>query len=112
MSIYPVKLMEWFPHPRKRKDDYENNDHLHWTAKTSVKYAKCLACGKQPKWNRAIGHHSIPWGNGDIWCSEKCLDSGKRYSKVPRQKKLRGSKQKHYEVIFNEIFPNAKQNQN
>lgn len=24
-----------------------------------------------------MGHHSIPWGYGDIWCSEKCLHSGK-----------------------------------
>lgn len=26
------------------------------------------------KYHRAYGHHSIPWGYGDVWCSKKCLN--------------------------------------
>lgn len=101
MSIYPVKLIEWFPHPKKRRDgDYKSTMSHHEDAKMIVKLSKCLVCGKQPKWNRAIGHHSIPWGYGDIWCSEKCMSSGKRFNKALRQKKPRGKKNKIMASIY------------
>lgn len=67
MSIYPVYLPSWFP----------KKDEMHENAKISVKYSSCLTCGKKVKWKKAWGHHSIPWGNGDIWCSKKCLRSTK-----------------------------------
>lgn len=101
MSIFPVKLIEWFPHPRKRTyGTYSDANHLHYSARMMVEYSKCRACGKQPKWSKAIGHHSIPWGNGDIWCSEKCLESRKVYTKTPRMKKPRGKTNKAFTYDF------------
>lgn len=67
MSIYPVNLAEWFPY----------GDDKHETALSIVQTSRCLACGSKIRWKRAIGHHSLPWGYGDIWCSEHCMDSGK-----------------------------------
>lgn len=70
MSIYPVYLASWFPNKG-------NKDHLflHQSGKMMVEYGFCKKCGKKPKWKKAWGHHSIPWGNGDIWCSKECLRS-------------------------------------
>lgn len=68
MSIYPVRLNEWFP----KGDEYHDN------AKTMVKYSNCIVCGKKGKkinYKLVYGHHSIPWGNGDIWCTKKCYKS-------------------------------------
>ena len=65
MSIYPVPLAKWFP----IGDQYYFGD--------SVEYYRCLACGRKPRYSKAWGHHSLPWGYGDVWCSEKCLYSGK-----------------------------------
>lgn len=69
MSIYPVKLIEWYP-PRRRgwkdKCNYE-------AAFMMVKLTECLYCGKKTKYKTAWGHHSIPYGHGDIWCNARCL---------------------------------------
>jgi len=67
MSIYPVRLAEWFP----------LGDEQHDICITIIECTRCLACGKRPRFKKAIGHHSLPWGYGDLWCSEKCLNSGK-----------------------------------
>lgn len=68
MSIYPVKLAEWFP-----KTDTDNHD----TMKMIVKFHTCHVCNKKKMdWRRAIGHHSIPWGYGDIWCGVRCYRKG------------------------------------
>jgi hypothetical protein len=67
MSIYPVKLNEWFP---KKDKMYENSLIV-------VKLSNCVECGKSGKnikYRYAIGHHSIPWGNGDIWCTKRCYN--------------------------------------
>ena len=67
MSIYPVKLNDWYP----------KGDEMNEIAILSVKFSNCLQCnkkGKDIKYRYAIGHHSIPWGNGDIWCTKKCYD--------------------------------------
>lgn len=62
MSIYPVRLSEWFP------PGEENHD----TMKLIVSSSKCLHCDKKRvHWQKAWGHHSLPWGNGDVWCNEK-----------------------------------------
>lgn len=77
MSIYPVHLKEWFPRPTKSDKEYK--DKLHWwqSATSSVKYSECLQCGKKKmNYRYAWGHHSIPWGNGDIWCGKRCLRKG------------------------------------
>lgn len=63
MSIYPVHLASWFPKGNEMHDDI----------KTLCLVMTCLTCGKHPKWKKAWGHHSLPWGHGDIWCDERCL---------------------------------------
>lgn len=75
MSIYPVRLAEWFP---RSSDKYE-------IAKMVVKYKHCNACAKPLRYPKAYGHHSVPWGYGEIWCDLKCLNS--RKSKHPKPDK-------------------------
>lgn len=65
MSIYPVRLNEWFP---VGDENY---------CKDIVDAMRCFACGKKCRYKKVWGHHSLPWGYGDVWCSEKCLNSGK-----------------------------------
>lgn len=67
MSIYPVRLSEWFPFG----DDHYESAH------SMVMASRCPACGGKIRYSKAIGHHSIPWGYGDIFCSWKCCNSGK-----------------------------------
>lgn len=68
VSIYPVKLSEWYPF----------GDERHEIAASIVDVARCYSCGDRIRWNNAFGHHSLPYGHGDIWCSEKCSESGKK----------------------------------
>jgi len=65
MSIYPVPLNKWFP--------FGDPNYIG----SFIEYHRCVACGKKPKYSKAWGHHSLPWGYGEVWCSLKCLDSGK-----------------------------------
>ena len=67
MSIYPVRLCEWYP----------SGDELHDTAYWIVKSWRCFACDKRVRWKAAIAHHSLPFGHGDLFCSWKCCHSGK-----------------------------------
>lgn len=68
MSIYAVRLAEWFP------PGDEQHSMMKWLVSngcTDVGQG-CLFCGKKHMhWQKAWGHHSIPWGYGDIWCSER-----------------------------------------
>jgi len=66
MSIYPVPLKKWY----SKKDDPEN----HRILKIMAKYDTCKECGGKIDLRRAWGHHSLPWGYGDFWCSRKCLN--------------------------------------
>lgn len=67
MSIYPIKLSEWYPFGNEY---YEVVYFL-------VNYSRCLACGNKVRYNKAVGHHSLIVGVGDSWCSWKCCKSGK-----------------------------------
>lgn len=67
MSIYPVRLSEWFP----------PSDEMYPILLSIVNNTRCTACGKHPRYLGAVGHHSLPWGNGEIFCSWKCCRSGK-----------------------------------
>ena len=67
MSTYPVRLNEWFP----------PEDEHRFGVRMAVAHMRCYSCGSRCNIKKVIGHHSIPWGYGDIWCSEKCLMSGK-----------------------------------
>ena len=63
MSIYPVILSEWFP-PK---------DENHKIMRIMVEVSRCYSCKKKNMhWQTAYGHHSIPWGSGDIWCTKRC----------------------------------------
>lgn len=76
MSIYPVKLSEWFP----------SGDEMYENASSMVEAFRCLACDKKIRYSKAVGHHSIPWGHGDVWCSWKCCKSGKVYKKIDKRR--------------------------
>ncbi len=67
MSIYPVKLSKWYP----------VGDEMHDIAYYIVQAYRCYGCDKKLRWKSAFGHHSLPWGHGKIWCSERCCDSGR-----------------------------------
>ena len=70
MSIYPVTLSEWF---KPTEDEYDN----YRTVLILVKVMRCEACRKKPRYKTAVGHHSLPWGYGEMWCSWECCNSGK-----------------------------------
>lgn len=73
MSIYPVYLASWYPEISTKRPYLPGDYDLHRQAKSMVENFKCEKCGKRCTWKKAWGHHSIPWGHGDIWCSKKCL---------------------------------------
>jgi hypothetical protein len=78
MSIYPVKLCEWFP----------VGDEMYENASSIVKIVRCYACGKKCRWKAAVGHHSLPWGHGDLFCGWKCCKSG-RVAKEDKRRQRR-----------------------
>lgn len=67
MSVYTVRLSEWFP----------VGDDNHETTVWLCTLSRCLACRKRIRFRKAVGHHSLPWGWGDIWCSWKCCRTNK-----------------------------------
>lgn len=80
MSIYPVYLASWFPRrttkprPAEVGEWWDKEQHTNnIVAETVVKLSKCERCKKKCKWKQAWGHHSIPYGHGEIWCSKTCL---------------------------------------
>lgn len=84
MSIYPVRITEWF--------DAEQKDTLKWI----LPHMRCYSCGCKVKLDNGFVHHSLPWGHGDAWCSEKCLNSKtekKAMTKVEREEMKALSKQ-------------------
>jgi hypothetical protein len=73
MSIYPVRITEWY-------DDPKNAFHAEREMlKTILKYTKCECCKKSIKWQTGYVMHSITFGYGEAWCTKKCL-VGKRDS--------------------------------
>lgn len=93
MSIYPVPLQKWFPNTPKEKSYY-------WAARMTVDLARCENCGKRCKYNRAWGHHSIPWGYGEVWCTKECLYGPKKRKRTPRKKKNRGKRKKYWHKLL------------
>jgi len=80
MSIYPVRLSEWFP------PGDEKHELVKWIVSNGFSDAGigCKHCGKKHMhWQEAWAHHSLPWGYGDIWCREKCY---KNYYKSRKRK--------------------------
>ena len=97
MSIYPVRLAEWFPY----------GDEMHENAISIVKYCRCYGCGKKVRWKAAVGHHSLPWGHGDLWCSWKCCEKGKVAKEDKRRQRRLDRKFKNFEIILSK---NANEN--
>lgn len=71
MSIYPVPLAKWFP-----KGD-ENHDFMKDMVRLGGESSLgCMNCGKtNMNWRTAYGHHSLPWGYGDVWCTKRCYNA-------------------------------------
>lgn len=92
MSIYPVRLSEWFPVKNK----------MHSSAFSIVRYLRCYSCGTRVRWKAAIGHHSLPWGCGDLWCSWKCCHSGKESK--PDFRRERRLKRRYKECNILDIY--------
>lgn len=46
---------------------------------------KCTACGDRIRYNKAWGHHSVPFGYGDTWCSLKCCKTNKLNKKLDKR---------------------------
>jgi hypothetical protein len=68
VSVYPVRLQEWFP----PKDEKRSNALL------VLKYGECARCGKKnmdPRY--AWIYHSAPYGfcTDHMWCSTRCLNA-------------------------------------
>lgn len=91
MSIYPVRLSEWF--------SIENGYDLHSTAYSIVQAMRCLACDKKVRWRAAIGHHSLPFGHGDLFCSWKCCNSGK-IVKIDKRRERRLKRKMKGNILF------------
>lgn len=69
MSIYLVKLNKMF----KPSDRSADNVMYRIILIDMLKYLRCLSCGKKVKMRNAIGHHSLPWGRGEVFCNRYCL---------------------------------------
>lgn len=67
MSIFPVYLPSW----------YGKGDPNHALCRMFVEFTRCVRCEGRCAWKSAWGHHSVPWGYGDVWCSKKCLNTKK-----------------------------------
>lgn len=87
MSIYPVRLRDWFP-PSAEKDEY----NLFSNVLDIISFSRCYACDKKLRYQAAVGHHSLPWGYGDIYCSWKCCYSGKK-AKIDKRRQRRYNRQ-------------------
>ena len=67
MSIYPVLLSEWYP----------PGDEMFGNCISIAECYRCLACGDKIRYKKMVGHHSLPFGHGDVFCNWKCCRSGK-----------------------------------
>lgn len=89
MSIYPVRLRDWFP-PASDQDEC----YLFSTILSIILHSRCYACDKKLRYQSAVGHHALPWGYGDIWCSWRCCKSGKM-AKVDKRRQRRYNRQRN-----------------
>ena len=66
MSIYPVRAKTWF-----------NGDPNGEMVRHLTLMMRCASCGDKCNYNKLYCHHSLPYGYGEIWCSNRCLNSNK-----------------------------------
>ena len=98
MSIFPVPLQKWFPNPAYHKDQVGSVDYE--ILRIIVKTDRCYNCGKHCKYNRAWGHHALPFGYGDLWCSKECLRGPKKRKKRKREPIRRGRDKRNYKIML------------
>lgn len=96
MSIYPVKLSEWYPPGDERFE----------ICISIANFSRCLACGDKVRYSKMVGHHSLPFGNGDLWCGWKCCNSGKEAR--PDKRRERSLKRKYGKSLCYQIMENLK----
>ena len=89
MSIYVVKLSKWY---------LPNDDHFS-LALGLVKSSRCMACYGKCRWKKALGYHSLIYAFTDIWCSEKCFNSGKIGRPDKRQRRAQKKLWKRLETF-------------
>ena len=68
MSIYPVYFSRF----------WDKNEPEYWDMKDLIKHIVCHHCGGKISWRYAYGHHSVPWGCGDVWCCKKCFEKWRK----------------------------------
>ena len=69
MSIYPVKITEWYNQKTEFKSEVK-------TLKILLPNLKCHKCGNPIEWKKGYVMHSITFGGPDeAWCSKKCLNN-------------------------------------
>ncbi len=68
MSIFPVKINDWFEPLSSGWNDVQD----------VLEYHRCYACGDKVKMNKGVVHHAIAYGHGYAWCSVRCFESGKK----------------------------------
>lgn len=94
MSIYPVRLAKWFFF----------GDEYFESAYSTVKHTRCLACGAKVRYSKAVDHHSLPWGYGDLFCSWKCCRSGKIAKPDKRRERRMRRKYGKYESALIDVI--------
>lgn len=77
---------------------------MHLNAYSAVTYTKCYACHRRVRWRAAVGHHSLPWGYGDLWCSWKCCNSGKEFRADKRQRRKIRKNRRRINLFINKIL--------
>lgn len=86
MSIYPVRLAEWFP----------LGDERYWICIGIVSSSRCPSCRSKIRYSKAVGHHSVPFGYGEVFCGWKCCNSGKVAK--PDKRRQRRLRRRHPEI--------------
>lgn len=69
MSIYPVRIKEWYVKGEPFGDQIP-------TLKSLIRHVlDCKVCGKKIPWKTGYVMHSATFGGSyDAWCSEECFN--------------------------------------
>ena len=67
MSIYPVKIKEWYVKGKPFGDEIP-------MLKSLLKSFPCIVCGSKVEWDKGWVMHSITFGGpNEVWCSDQCI---------------------------------------
>jgi len=68
MSIYPVKINEWYVEGKPFGTEID-------TLKMMLPHIECHRCRKPISWDEGYVMHSITYGGPDAaWCSKECME--------------------------------------